>query len=167
MNKKPWENYKQYTFKKKPIYDFLKRGFDIVGSFLFIVLFSWLLLILGVVVCLTSPGGPFYGHVRYEKDGKTFKVLKFRTMKKDDRPLEEQLTAEQLKEFQINYKLEDDPRMTKFGKILRKTSLDELPQVFNIFIGQMSFIGPRPIVKNEIVRFGDNKDLLLKVKPGL
>ena len=88
-------------------------------------------------------------------------------MKPDARSIDEILTPEQLKEFKENYKLDNDPRVTKFGKFLRKTSLDELPQLYNILIGNLSFVGPRPVLQEETELYGENRDLFLSVKPGL
>jgi lipopolysaccharide/colanic/teichoic acid biosynthesis glycosyltransferase len=94
----------------------------------------------------------FYLHERVGKEGKLFNVIKFRTMNIDERPLEEIFTPEQMEEYKEHYKVKDDPRVTKFGKILRKISLDELPQLINIIRGQMSFVGPRPVMEEEIER---------------
>lgn len=154
-------------YKKKPIFAFSKRLFDIVSSGLALILFSWLFLIIAILVKCSSKGPVFYGHKRVGKNGKMFKVWKFRSMRSDPRPLEEILTPEQLEEYKRDFKITNDPRVTKIGKILRKTSLDELPQLWNIFIGQMSVVGWRPILEEELERYGENKDLLLKVKPGL
>lgn len=88
-------------------------------------------------------------------------------MKSDSRKLEEVLTSEQLKQFKENYKLDNDPRVTTFGKFLRKTSLDELPQLYNILIGNLSFVGPRPVLQEETELYGKNRSLFLSVKPGL
>ena len=89
-------------------------------------------------------------------------------MRRDDRPLEEILSPEQLEEWKRDYKVTNDPRVTKIGKILRKTSLDELPQLWNIFVGQMSVIGWRPILQEELERYSkEEQELLLKVRPGL
>ncbi len=154
-------------YRRKPIFTFCKRLFDILSSGLALLLFSWLFLILAILVKCSSKGPVFYGHKRVGKNGKLFKVWKFRSMRKDDRPLEEILTQEQLEEYKRDYKITDDPRVTKIGKFLRKTSLDELPQLWNIFIGQMSVVGWRPILLEELERYEDKKELLLKVKPGL
>lgn len=154
-------------YKRKPIFTFCKRVFDILSSGLALILFSWLFLIIAVLVKCSSKGPIFYGHKRVGKNGKMFKVWKFRSMRNDPRPLEEILTPEQLEEYKRDFKITNDPRVTKIGKILRKTSLDELPQLWNIFIGQMSVVGWRPILQEELDRYGEKKDLLLKVKPGL
>lgn len=160
-------DYNVNMYRKKPIYTFVKRFFDIVLSLIALVLFSWLFLILAVLVKLTSKGPVFYGHLRVGKNGKMFKVLKLRSMILDDRPLEEILTPEQLEEWHRDFKVTNDPRVTKIGKFMRKTSLDEIPQLFNILAGQMSIVGWRPILQEELDRYGDNKELLTKVKPGL
>lgn len=159
--------YKEELFKKKLIFSFIKRGFDIVSSGLGLILLSWLFLILIIIQKCTSKGPVFYGHRRIGRNGKEFKVWKFRSMKLDARPLEEILTPEQLEEYRVYFKVTNDPRVTKFGKFLRKTSLDELPQLINIFSGKMSVVGWRPIIGEELERYKNNQSLLLRVKPGL
>ena len=154
-------------YKVKPIYAFVKRLLDFIFSLVALILLSWLLVLLLIIVPFSVHASPIFGHKRIGKGGKEFKVWKFRSMKKDDRPLEEILTPEQLEEYKRDYKVTNDPRVTKFGKFLRKTSLDELPQLFNILLGNMSIVGWRPIINDEIERYGDNKELLFKVKPGL
>ena len=112
----------------------------------------------------------FYEHLRYGKDGKKFRIYKFRSMCIDaDKRLKEYLeqNEEARKEFEENHKLKDDPRITKLGKFIRKTSIDELPQFVNVLKGDMSLIGPRPIVDGEIEKYGENKDKFLSVRPGL
>lgn len=153
--------------KKKPVFSFFKRFFDILLSLEAILILSPLLIILAFLVKVTSRGPIFYKHRRIGKKGKAFNMLKFRTMKWDRRPIEEQLSPEQLKQFYSEFKVDNDPRITKFGKFLRKTSLDELPQLFNIFIGQMSIVGPRPIIDIESEKYGLTRDVLLSVRPGL
>lgn len=154
-------------YKDKLIYSFFKRLIDIILSFIGIAVFSWLYIILLIIVPFSVHSSPIFGHERIGKNGKTIKVYKFRTMKKDDRPIEEILTKEQLEEFHRDYKITDDPRVTKLGKILRKTSLDELPQLFNVLIGNMSIVGWRPIIAEELEKYGDLKELLIKIKPGV
>lgn len=161
-------NYSVSMYKRKPLFSFIKRSFDIISSGLGLIILSPLFLLLIVCVKLGSKGPAFYGHKRIGKNGKEFKVWKFRSMVVDQRPLEEILTPEQLEEWKRDFKITNDPRVTKVGKILRKTSLDELPQLWNIFIGQMSVVGWRPILTEELERYTkEERELLLKVRPGL
>ncbi len=154
-------------YKRKPIFAFIKRVFDILLSFIALVLLSWLFILLMIIIPFSVKSTPIFGHKRFGKGGKEFKVWKFRTMKNDPRPIEEIFTPEQLAEYKRDFKVTNDPRVTKFGKFLRKTSLDELPQLINILIGNMSIVGWRPIVADEVELYHENKELLFKVKPGL
>lgn len=162
-------DYNVSMYKKKPIYSFIKRLFDIFSSGLAIILFSWLFIIIAILVKCSSKGPVLYGHKRIGKNGKEIKIWKFRSMRQDNRPIEEVLTPEQLEEWKRDYKVTDDPRVTKIGKFLRKSSLDELPQLFNIFIGQISVVGYRPVIKEELEsKYSEEEQkLLLKTKPGL
>lgn len=153
--------------KKKRDYYFFKRMFDIIFSFLGIGFLIPVFVIIGIIQVIMSGFPIFYLHKRVGKNQKIFNMIKFRSMKMDKRPIKEQLTKEQYEEYLATYKVTNDPRLTKFGKFLRKTSLDELPQLFNIFVGQMSFIGPRPVIKEELEKFKDQKDVVTSVKPGL
>ena len=153
--------------KSRLTYRFFKRFFDIFSSSIAIILLSPVFLILGIIVKCTSKGPVFYSHKRVGKNGKEIGVLKFRSMVKNADKLIENFSDEQKAEFQKYYKLENDPRVTKIGKFLRKTSLDELPQILNIFAGSLSFVGPRPITQEETLRYKKDRDLLLSVKPGL
>ncbi|MCQ2752766.1 MAG: sugar transferase [Bacilli bacterium] len=155
------------NFKRKLIYQLIKRLFDLFVALISLLILSPLLIIISLVIVLTSPGGPFYLDTRLGKNHKPFKVIKFRSMKKDDRPIEEILSPEDYKEYLKEYKLDNDPRITKVGKVLRKTSLDELPQLFNILFGQMSLIGPRPIKEKEYQLLWQGHEDLFYVKPGL
>ena len=128
---------------------------------------SPLFLIISIAVKLDSKGPAFFVHKRIGKDGKIINVYKFRTMVDNAEGLIRKFTPEQLKKFNENFKLEDDPRITRIGKFLRKTSLDELPQLLNILKGELSIIGPRPVVSNELERYGENKEKFLSVTPGL
>lgn len=160
----------EYVYKEKKIYEFLKRTADIVGSFLGIVMLSWLIIILAILVKITSKGPILFIDKRVGLGGKDVKIWKFRTMYADaEARLEKYLTPEQLEAWHRERKIENDPRITGFGKFLRKTSLDELPQLFNIFIGKMSVWGNRPITRMELDTWytQEQKELLFKVKPGL
>ena len=159
--------YSVSMYRRKPIYAFIKRLFDIILSLTAILLLSWLFIILMIIIPFSVKASPLFGHKRYGKGVKIFRVWKFRSMVNDPRPIEEILTPEQLIEYRTEFKVTNDPRVTRFGKFLRKTSLDELPQLFDILIGNMSIVGWRPIIKDEVELYGDNKELLFKVKPGL
>ena len=154
-------------FKKKPVFAFFKRFFDIINSTFAIILLSPLLLIIALIVKFTSKGPVLYRHKRIGKNGRPFSMLKFRTMKWDKRPIEEQLTKEQLEQFYREFKVDNDPRITKIGKFLRKTSLDELPQLWDIFVGRMSVVGPRSPIPCEVEKYNEYQMHRLDVKGGL
>ncbi len=151
----------------KRFYYAIKRLFDILGSFLGLIILSPLLFIISATIKIEDGGSVYYEQERLGKDGKTFKLYKFRSMKENADDLESMLTPEQLELYKKEFKLVDDPRITKVGKFLRKTSLDELPQMVNIFLGELSVIGPRPIVQEELVWYGEDAKKFLSVKPGL
>ncbi|WP_027633460.1 sugar transferase [Clostridium hydrogeniformans] len=155
------------TVEQKPVYDLVKRLFDIISATLALIIFSPLFIILAIIVKLDSKGPVFFGHKRLGFNGELIKVYKFRTMYENSAELFEKFTPEQKREFEINFKLDDDPRITKIGDFLRKSSLDELPQLVNIIKGDMSVVGPRPIVEKEVEKYGEYIGKLLKVKPGL
>lgn len=154
------------------IYLTIKRFIDIIGALIgIIVLVPVTLLIYIASIILKENDGPlFYSQKRIGKNGKYFKLYKFRSMCKDaDDKLAKYLAEneEMRNEFKETQKLQNDPRITKLGNFLRKTSLDELPQMINILKGDMSFIGPRPVVDGEIDKYENNKEKFLSVKPGL
>ena len=127
-------------------------------------------LVIAVIVKITSPGPVFYGHVRVGKNGRKIKCWKFRSMYKNSQEMLEQILATdpvRKAEWEKDRKFLDDPRVTGFGKFLRKTSLDELPQLWNIFVGDMSFVGPRPVTESELAKYGEDADYVLSVTPGL
>ena len=159
--------YNNEKVSNKMLYKFVKRGFDIVVSFSAMILLLPLFLVIGILIKLDSKGPIFFLHKRIGKNGKQIKIFKFRTMVHNAEELMKRFTPEQKKEFEENYKLDDDFRITKIGNILRKTSLDELPQLLNILKGDLSIIGPRPIVEEELERYGKNKSTFLSVTPGL
>lgn len=153
--------------KKKPIYEAVKRIFDIVLALLGIaVLFPWLLFI-AIAIVAEDKGSVFYKATRVGRYGKPIKVYKFRSMKTGADRLEDMLTPEELEEYKKNFKLKRDPRITRVGSFLRRTSLDELPQLLNILGGSLSLVGPRPVLQEETELYGEDRDLLLSVKPGL
>ena len=151
------------------IYRFIKRTFDFIISGLSLILLSPIFLLIAVLIKFDSKGKVFYKHKRIGKNGEYIYLYKFRSMYSDSKErLEKMLEDPKIrKEWEENYKLNNDPRITKIGSILRKTSLDELPQLFNILVGDMSIVGPRPIIDDEIKKYGSNKDKLLSVTPGL
>ena len=145
----------------------VKRIIDVIISTIGLIVLSPIFLILAIIIKLDSKGPVFFAHTRYGKDGKKFKMYKFRTMYENAQDMINDFTPEQMKEWKENFKLQDDPRITKVGKFLRKTSLDELPQIVNIIKGDLSIIGPRPVIEEELEKYGDNKDKFLSVTPGL
>ncbi len=150
---------------------FIKRVFDFIVSILLFPLILLVIIIIGILIKIDSKGPVFYSHKRIGKNGKIIGVYKFRSMYKeaDDR-LKEILKNDESarKEWGTYFKLKNDPRITKVGNFLRKTSLDELPQIFNVFKGDMSLVGPRPVLKKEIEEYyGENSQYYLMVKPGI
>ena len=152
---------------KKVVYKAIKRVFDIIFSLIGLVLLSPIFLIISIIIKLDSKGPVFFVHSRIGEKGKPIGIYKFRTMVNNAEDLIKKFTPEQKEEFERSYKLENDPRITKVGDFLRKTSLDELPQILNILKGELSIIGPRPIVQSELDKYEDNKDKFLSVRPGL
>ena len=148
----------------------IKRLIDILLIVIFLPVLIPVMLVLALGVKLTSPGPVFYGHKRVGKRGKEIKCWKFRSMYKNSQEMLEEIlrtNPEMKEEWERERKFVNDPRVTKFGSFLRKTSLDELPQLFNILSGQMSFVGPRPVTRDEIEKYGDSAEYVLSVTPGL
>ncbi|WP_415183142.1 sugar transferase [Phaeovulum sp.] len=148
----------------------LKRILDITGASLAIIALSPLLICVALMVWVTSPGPVFYGHQRIGQGGRPFKCWKFRSMILDSeralaRHLANSPTARQ--EWHETRKLRDDPRITSIGQTLRATSLDELPQLFNVLLGDMSLVGPRPVVKDELALYGRSARYYLRARPGI
>ena len=156
-----------HTTEQKPVYDFLKRIFDIICSSAALIILSPVFLILAAAIKTTDKGPVFFAHRRVGKDGKPLNIYKFRSMVTNAEDLIKQFTPEQKAEYERNFKLENDPRVTKVGKFMRRTSLDELPQLFNILKGDISIVGPRPVTEVETEIYGNYRDMLLSVKPGL
>ncbi|EJG5134942.1 sugar transferase, partial [Klebsiella pneumoniae] len=147
----------------------IKRIFDIIGSISIIILLSPILIYISRKV--KEDGGPaIYGHERIGKGGKPFKCLKFRSMVINSKEVLEELLLKDInarKEWEETFKLKNDPRVTKIGAFLRRTSLDELPQLFNVLKGEMSLVGPRPIITAELERYNEEVDYYLLSKPGM
>lgn len=155
--------------KQSPVYLFFKRLTDVVLSAGALVVFSPLFLFIFIVSRFGENKGPvFFKQVRIGKNGKPFKIYKFRSMVVGADELLHQNHELYAKYVKNNYKLEpdEDPRITKLGAWLRRTSIDEIPQFINTFKGDMSIIGPRPIVKEELKEYGDRVNKFLSVKPG-
>ena len=149
-------------------YRFIKRTFDVV--------FSGAVCLVGLIpsaiVCAAiaadSPGSPIFRQERVGQGGKRIGIYKFRTMVADahEHP-ERYMTPEQLAQWEREQKVDDDPRITRVGRVLRNTSLDEIPQFLNVLLGDLSVIGPRPVTQAETLEFGDERDEFLSVKPGI
>jgi exopolysaccharide production protein ExoY len=154
----------------RPIGGARKRLLDIAGAATATILLLPLLALCAVGVMLTSEGPVFFRHRRVGFQGRHFDCFKFRTMVPDaDQRLQEHLEAnpDARREWAATHKLRNDPRTTAFGKIMRKTSLDELPQVFNVFRGDMSLVGPRPVVQAELAKYAHNIGWYLTCRPGI
>jgi lipopolysaccharide/colanic/teichoic acid biosynthesis glycosyltransferase len=146
-----------------------KRAIDVVLSFAGLVLAAPLFLLLAIAIRLESPGAALFRHERVGLRGRRFLCLKLRTMRAD---AEDTLRADaaMYDEYRRNhFKILDDrdPRVTRLGKLLRRTSIDELPQLWNVLVGEMSLVGPRPVVEDELAMYESSRDLLLSVKPGI
>lgn len=149
---------------------FLKRFIDLFLLLLVCIPTVLITIIAACLIKITSPGPVFYGHKRIGKNGKTITVWKFRSMVVNSQEILEKILSEDPErraEWEKDRKFKNDPRITKIGKFLRNTSLDELPQFWNILKGDMSFIGPRPVTKPELEKYGNKVDFILSVKPGL
>ncbi|MBD2019455.1 sugar transferase [Leptolyngbya sp. FACHB-36] len=147
-----------------------KRLFDVLFSFAVLILFSPLYLLIILLIAFSSSGPVFYVQERVGKNSRRFGCIKFRTMvhNADNMLLELMETSPHLRrEFQDSFKLRRDPRITWIGRILRVTSLDEFPQFWNVLMGDMSVVGPRPVVVNEIARYGKSADRVLSIRPGI
>ena len=153
--------------KEGSIYLFFKRAMDIIGSLCGIILLSPLLIIVALAIKIEDPKGSiFFSQQRCGKDNKLFPMYKFRSMVSNAEELLEELMEHNEMDGPV-FKIKDDPRITRVGKFIRKTSIDELPQLFNIFMGHMSIVGPRPAIPHEVAEYSDYHKQRLLVKPGL
>lgn len=152
--------------EQKPIYDFFKRALDIVAASCALVLFSWLIGLAALAIKLEDGGPVIYSQVRVGKDGRLFKMYKMRSMKVDADQLKKKLLDQNEMDGPV-FKMENDPRITKTGKVLRQCSIDELPQCINVLLGSMSIVGPRPPLGHEVMQYDEYAMRRLSVKPGL
>lgn len=153
---------------KKPIYPKVKRVLDVVISAMALLMIWPILLVIALLV--RRDGGPaFYAQSRVGRNGRLFRLYKFRSMKVGADKLEDILTPEELELYRKEYKLQNDPRITKLGNFLRKSSLDELPQLWNIIRGDMSLVGPRPLLPSELTGnyTPEERQQLMSMQPGL
>ena len=162
---------KQLGFESKSsiefsLYEVIKRLIDVIFSFLGIVVLSPLFIIISIIIKTTSKGPVFFSQKRVGKNGKEFDMYKFRSMVVNAEELKEKLAAQNEMSGPM-FKIKDDPRVTKVGKFIRKTSIDELPQLWNVIKGDMSLVGPRPSLPKEVAQFEDWMNRRLEVKPGL
>ncbi len=151
-------------------YKILKRFLDFLFAFFLIILLIPLFIIIGILIKFSSKGSIIYIQKRMGKHNTSFSCYKFRTMYPQSKYLLKELLIKNpnyKKQFSDTRKIINDPRITNIGKFLRFSSLDELPQIFNVFKGDMSFIGPRPIIKSEIKKYGQEFEKVFSIKPGI
>jgi lipopolysaccharide/colanic/teichoic acid biosynthesis glycosyltransferase len=145
----------------------LKRIFDIICSFLLLILVFPVMLIIAFLIKILDGSPIFYSATRVGKWGKLFSCPKFRTMSLDAPQLKKRLIEKTHQKKNVTFKMKDDPRITQLGRILRKTSLDELPQLWCVFLGEMSLVGPRPPLPEEVAKYSLEERQRLDVKPGI
>lgn len=158
--------YKESYVKNRAIYRIIKRSIDILFSILGLLLLSPFIIIIAILIKIDSKGPIFFTQTRVGKNGRHFKMYKFRSMVVNA----EELKAKLAKQNEMSgpmFKMKEDPRVTKFGRFLRKTSIDELPQLLNVIKGDMSLVGPRPSLPNEVKEFKGWMLKRLEVRPGL
>lgn len=149
-------------------YRVVKRAFDIAFSVGIVTLLAVPTALACAAICIDTPGKPFFRQRRVGKDGREIRIWKLRTMVTDahEHP-ERYMNPDQLELWRREQKVDDDPRVTRVGRVLRRTSLDELPQFLNVLAGDLSVIGPRPVTEDETWEFGEARDEFLSVKPGI
>lgn len=148
------------------LYEVIKRLIDVVCSFMGVLVLSPLFIIIAIIIKTTSKGPVFFSQKRVGKNGREFDMYKFRSMVVNAEELKEKLASQNEMSGPM-FKMKDDPRVTKVGKFIRKTSIDELPQLWNVIKGDMSLVGPRPSLPKEVAQFEDWMHRRLEVKPGL
>lgn len=148
-------------------YRFVKRAFDIAASAIGMIVLSPILLITATAIVLEDGGSPIFLQPRIGKNCKSFRMIKFRSMYRNAEAMLAELSDEEKKEFAENFKLRNDPRITKVGKFIRKTSIDELLQLWNVILGDMSLVGPRPPLLVEEEAYGPHLAKVMSVRPGI
>ena len=153
--------------EKRPLYRGIKRLFDILFSLAIIIIFSPLFLVTAIAIVIDDPDGPvLFKQERVGRHGKTFVMYKFRSMVADAEEHLKDLQALNEKDGPV-FKIRKDPRITRVGKFIRKTSIDEFPQFINVLLGQMSIVGPRPALPKEVAQYNDYQRQRLLMKPGI
>ncbi|WP_106008853.1 sugar transferase [Clostridium luticellarii] len=160
------ENESKNDYAKTTGYYFLKRAVDILFSAIGIIVLSPVMLVVAVAIKLDSRGPAIFSQIRVGLNGKPFKMYKFRSMVDDAEDLLDKLRDRNEMTGPM-FKIKEDPRVTRIGRFIRKTSIDELPQLFNVIKGEMSLVGPRPNLPREVVKFTRHQRIKLLVKPGL
>lgn len=145
----------------------VKRIFDLIASGIILILLSPLFIITAIAIYLEDPGPIFYSQTRVGRDGRHFRFFKFRSMIVGADKMKQQLTEQNESEDGVIFKMKDDPRVTKIGKFIRKFSIDELPQLFNVLIGDMSLVGPRPALPKEVALYTLEQRKRLHALPGI
>jgi lipopolysaccharide/colanic/teichoic acid biosynthesis glycosyltransferase len=158
---------KKARVKERTAYRFFKRLFDIILSALGLIILAIPFLILSIIIFIDSSGAsPIYTQVRVGKNGRPFKFYKFRSMIPDaEKKLDELLNKNEMEG--PAFKMKDDPRITRVGRFIRKSSIDELPQLYNVLKGNMSLVGPRPPLMREVSQYTDEQMLRVSIKPGI
>ena len=163
-------DYKKLEARRSLVYRSTKRGLDIIFAILGVTIMLPVAIIVKIIsICHGDCNSIIYKHTRIGKNGQKFQMYKFRTMVPNSKEILDELLKDEKyrKEWEENQKFENDPRITKIGSILRKTSIDELPQFLNILKNDMSLIGPRPLVPGELEAHNGNPNIYQKVKPGI
>ena len=156
-----------YIENDRRYYHTAKRIVDVIFASIGLVAAAIPMALIAALIRLESPGPAIFIHERIGKNGKPLPLLKFRTMYADAEKRIAEFSPAQLAEWKKNFKLDNDPRVTRIGKFLRRSSMDELPQLVNILKGELSLVGPRPVVTEELLKYGANRDKFLSVTPGL
>lgn len=157
---------RMYSYDKI-VYNFFKRCFDFFASLFALIVLSPVLIVVALIIFIDDPhGSPLFSQVRIGENGKQFKMYKFRSMVCNAEELLKELQSKNEKDGPV-FKIKDDPRITRIGHFIRKTSIDELPQLFNVLKGDMSVVGPRPALPKEVAEYNKFQRRRLQVKPGL